>query len=115
MLNQEGNVAECTGDNLFIIKNGVVRTPHPSSGILNGITRKTVIQIARREGMSVVEDTLTKVDIFDADEAFLTGTAAEVIPMVTLDTQPIGDGKPGETTLCLMGRFREETKNGTPF
>ncbi len=115
MLNQQGYVAECTGDNLFIIKNGVVRTPHPSSGILKGITRGTVIEIAKREGMTVVEDFMTKLDIYDADEAFLTGTAAEVIPMVSLDNQPIGDGKPGETTMCLMGRFREETKHGTPF
>jgi branched-chain amino acid aminotransferase len=115
MLNQQGYVAECTGDNLFTIKDGVVRTPHPSSGILKGITRGTVIEIARREGMTVVEDFMTKLDIYDADEAFLTGTAAEVIPMVTLDAQPIGDGKPGETTMCLMGRFREETKHGTPF
>ncbi len=115
MLNQQGYVAECTGDNLFVIKDGVVRTPHPSSGILKGITRGTVIEIAKREGMTVVEDFMTKLDIYDADEAFLTGTAAEVIPMVSLDSQPIGDGKPGETTMCLMGRFREETKHGTPF
>jgi len=115
MLNQQGYVAECTGDNLFIIKDGVVRTPHPSSGILKGITRGTVIEIAKREGMTVVEDFMTKLDIYDADEAFLTGTAAEVIPMVSLDSQPIGDGKPGESTMCLMGRFREETKHGTPF
>lgn len=115
MLNTQGYVAECTGDNLFVVKNGIVRTPHPSSGILNGITRRTVIEIARREGITVVEDTMTKVDIFDADEAFLTGTAAEVIPMITLDGQAIGSGKPGETTMCLMGRFREETKHGTPF
>jgi branched-chain amino acid aminotransferase len=115
MLNQQGNVAECTGDNLFIVKEGVVRTPHPSCGILKGITRATVIEIAQREGMQVVEDTMTKIDIYEADEAFLTGTAAEVIPMVSLDSQPIGTGAPGETTLCIMGRFREETKHGTPF
>lgn len=115
LLNTQGYVAECTGDNLFIVKGGTVRTPHPTCGILKGITRQTVIDIARREGMTVTEDWMTKVDIYDADEAFLTGTAAEVIPMVTLDGQKIGDGKPGETTMCLMGRFREETKHGTPF
>lgn len=115
MLNQQGYVAECTGDNLFLVKHGVVRTPHPSCGILKGITRATVIQIAKREGMQVVEEFMTSADVFDADEAFLTGTAAEVIPMVSLDARPIGDGKPGETTMCLMGRFREETKHGTAF
>jgi branched-chain amino acid aminotransferase len=115
MLNTQGYVAECTGDNLFVIKNGVLRTPHPTCGILKGITRGTVIELARREGITVVEDWMTKLDIYDADEAFLTGTAAEVIPMVTLDGQKIGDGKPGETTMCLMGRFREETKHGTAF
>ena len=115
MLNQQGNVAECTGDNLFIVRNGVLRTPHPSSGILKGITRQTVIDLARADGIEVVEDTMTKLDIFEADEAFLTGTAAEVIPMVTLDDQPIGDGRPGDMTKKLMKLFREETKNGTPF
>lgn len=115
MLNQQGNVAECTGDNLFIVKNGVLRTPHPSCGILKGITRQTVIDLARAEGIEVVEDTMTKVDIFESDEAFLTGTAAEVIPMVSLDSQLIGCGKPGTMTKKLMKLFREEIKNGTPF
>jgi branched-chain amino acid aminotransferase len=115
MLNQQGNVAECTGDNLFIIKDGVLRTPHPSSGILKGITRATVIEIAKREGIPTIEDTMTRVDIFEADEAFLTGTAAEVIPMVSLDSQTIGDGKPGGTTKCLMDHYRNETKHGTAF
>ena len=115
MLNQQGYVAECTGQNLFVVRDGVVRTPHPSSGILKGITRAMVIELARKEGMKVVEDMMTKMDIFEADEAFLTGTAAEVIPIVTLDGQPIGDGKAGPTTRCMMGRFREETKHGTPF
>ena len=115
MLNQQGYVAECTGQNLFVVRDGVVRTPHPSSGILKGVTRAIVIGLARKEGISVVEDTMTKMDIVEADEAFLTGTAAEVIPMVTLDGQPIADGSPGPTTRCMMGRFREETKHGTPF
>ena len=115
LLNHQGYVAECTGDNLFIVKGEVLRTPHPASGILNGITRQTVIKIARREGIHVVEDLMTILDIHDADEAFLTGTAAEVIPMVSLDGRPIGTGKPGETTMCMMSRFREETKHGPPF
>lgn len=115
LLNQQGYVAECTGDNLFIVKNGGIRTPHPTNGILNGITRQTVIRMARETGIEVVEDTMTRLDIFEADEAFLTGTAAEVIPMVSLDAQPIGDGKSGPITKKVIQLFREETKNGTPF
>jgi len=115
MLNQQGYVAECTGQNLFVVRDGTMRTPHPSAGILKGITRATVMELARKEGMTVIEDMMTKIDIFEADEAFLTGTATEVIPMVTLDGQPIGDGSPGPTTRCMMGRFREETKHGTSF
>lgn len=115
MLNAQGFVAECTGDNLFLVHDGVIRTPHPSSGILKGVTRDTVIELAREAGMDVREEMLTPFDIHSADEAFLTGTAAEVIPMVSLDTQPIGCGKPGEVTLDLMGRFRERLKHGTPF
>lgn len=115
MLSQQGYVAECTGDNIFLVKNGVIRTPHPASGILKGITRATVIELARKSGMVVVEEFLHRYDIFEADEAFLTGTAAEVIPMISLDTQLIGDGKPGSVTKCLMTSFREETANGTAF
>ena len=115
MLNAQGHVAECTGDNIFIIKNGLVRTPHPSSGILQGITRDTVIALARAHNVQVEETILTPFDVISADEAFLTGTAAEVIPMVTLDTRPIGTGKPGPVTLRLMELFREHTKIGTGF
>ena len=115
MLNQQGYVAECTGDNLFIVRDGVIRTPHPSAGILKGITRATVIQLALEAGMPVVEDMMTKLDIFEADEAFLTGTAAEVIPMITLDTQAIGDGKPGPITKKIIGMFREAIKEGDAF
>jgi len=115
MLNQHGMVAECTGDNIFIIKDGVIRTPHPTAGILQGITRDTVIRLARNAGMTVVEDFFTRFDIISADEAFLTGTAAEVIAMVSLDTQKIGCGVPGEVTKKLIGLFREETKTGTAF
>ena len=110
MLNYQGHVAECTGDNIFLIENGVVRTPHPSSGILRGVTRDTVIQIAKDAGYAVEETTITLFDIFSADEAFLTGTAAEVIPMISLDTKPIGTGKPGPITKDLMSRFRHLTQ-----
>jgi len=115
MLNHQGYVAECTGDNLFIIKNGKIRTPHPSSGILMGITRQTVIDLARAAGYDVVEDLITPYDLFACDEAFLTGTAAEVIGMVSLDSQNIGDGKPGTHTRRIMQMFREHTETGVPF
>ena len=95
MLNAEGFVAECTGDNLFIVKAGQLFTPPLSAGALYGITRQTVIEIAREAGYQVSEPNLTRYDLFNADECFLTGTAAEVIPAVKLDTRLIGDGKPG--------------------
>ncbi len=115
MLNQEGYVAECTGDNLFLLKDGVIKTPHPSSGLLQGITRDTVIKLARNAGYTVTEEMLTRYDILSADEAFLTGTAAEVIPMVSLDERLIGNGKPGPETNKIIALFRAETHNGTPF
>lgn len=115
MLNHQGHVAECTGDNIFAIKGNVIRTPHPASGILQGITRDTCIDLGRRAGYTVEETLMTKYDLFAADEIFLTGTAAEVIPMVTLDDQPIGDGHPGPITREIMSLFREETTKGTPF
>lgn len=115
MLNQEGYVAECTGDNIFIIKDGIVRTPHPTAGILQGITRDTVIGLLRKNGYEVKEDMMTRYDIISADEAFLTGTAAEVIPMVSLDERLIGNGKPGAITNKAITWFREETHNGVAF
>jgi len=115
MLNHQGQVAECTGDNIFIVQKGMIRTPHPSCGILAGITRQTIIDLARKKGYSVEETILTPYDIYGADEAFLTGTACEVIPMITLDNRAIGCGKPGQVTQDIMAAFREETKNGTPF
>jgi len=115
MLNGQGYIAEATGDNIFLIQDGVVRTPHASSGILKGITRDTVVELARAAGYPVEEVFLTPFDIASADEAFLTGTAAEVIPMVTLDGKPIADGKPGAITNDLISRFRAETHHGTAF
>jgi len=115
LLNAQGQIAECTGDNVFLIRDGVVHTPHPSCGILKGITRDTVIELARKAGHEVREETLTRFDVFSCDEAFLTGTAAEVIAMVSLDGQPIGDGKPGPVTRKLMGLFREHTATGVPI
>jgi branched-chain amino acid aminotransferase len=109
MLNHKGEVAECTGDNLFIVKNGQLITPPPEAGILEGITRNAVMNLARNAGISVTEKALVRHDIFVADECFLTGTAAEVIPVTSLDGRVIGDGKPGPVTEQLLGLFRQMT------
>lgn len=116
MLNSEGHVAECTGDNIFIVRDGVILTPPVSAGALRGITRAVVFELARELGIELREPTMTRYDIFCADECFLTGTAAEIIPAVRLDRRPIGDGKPGPITRALMERFRALTANeGTPI
>jgi len=109
MLNEQGFVSECTGDNIFTIKNGVIYTPPISSGALAGVTRNVVFEIAAEMGISIQEPNMTRYDIYTADECFLTGTAAEVIPAVKLDTRPIGDGTPGPLTKKLIARFRELT------
>jgi len=115
MLNTEGYVAEATGDNVFIVKDGVITTPPPYAGILQGITRDTVIELAKEKGYPVVERLFTLFDIYIADECFLTGTAAEVIPVVKLDGRTIGSGKPGPVTRELMIAFRTLTKSeGVP-
>ena len=110
MLNHKGEVAECTGDNIFIIKDGVIKTPGPEAGILEGITRNTVMKLAREAGHDVVECPLTRHDIFVADECFLTGSAAEIVAVVSLDGRKIGTGNPGRTTLDLRRRFQEFTR-----
>ena len=110
MLNSKGEVAECTGDNIFIVKNGVLRTPPIDAGILEGITRNTVIQLAEEGGYKVEQVTMTRYDIYTADECFLTGTAAEVIAIVGLDGRTIGEGKPGTVTRDLLERFRAFTR-----
>ncbi len=110
MLNEQGFVAECTGDNVFIVKRGEIFTPPISSGALAGITREVVFEIAAEVGTRITEPDLTRYDIFTADECFLTGTAAEVIPVVTLDQRTIGGGTPGPVTRRLMARFGELTQ-----
>jgi branched-chain amino acid aminotransferase len=112
MMNHLGHVAECTGDNIFLVKNGVLSTPSTDSGILEGITRNCVIQLARQAGYEVRETTLVRHDIYVADECFLTGTAAEVIPATSLDGRLIGTGKPGPVTRDLLERFRKLTRGG---
>lgn len=115
MLTREGYVGEATGDNIFIVKNGVLSTPPASIGILQGITRDTVISLAESMGIKVVEPLVTLYDVYNADEIFLTGTAAEVIPAVLIDGRTIGDGKPGPITKSLITAFRELTgKSGAP-
>jgi branched-chain amino acid aminotransferase len=116
MLNEEGYVAECTGDNIFIVKRGQVSTPPISAGALRGITRQVVFDICADLGVPICEENLTRYDVYTADECFLTGTAAEVIPAIRLDTRPIGDGKPGPVSLRIIERFRELTRStGTPI
>ena len=107
MLNHKGEVAECTGDNIFLVRDGTLSTPPLDAGILGGITRQTVIELAREDGIEVAEVPLTKHDVYVADECFLTGTAAEVIAVVKVDGREIGTGKPGPMTLELKKRFHE--------
>lgn len=110
MLNHKGEVAECTGDNIFIVKRGLLRTPPIDAGILEGITRDAVIRLARDAEVPVEESAMTRHDIYAADECFLTGTAAEVVPVVALDGRQIGDGKPGPVTKDLLARFQKLTR-----
>lgn len=115
MLNAEGYVAEATGDNIFIVKNGVLITPPSYVGILEGVTRNAVMDLARRKGIPVEEKVFILHDVYTADECFLTGTAAEVIPTVKVDGRTIGDGKPGKVTWELIAAFRELTKVDGPL
>ncbi len=112
MLNHKGEVAECTGDNIFIVKRRELVTPSVDAGILEGITRDAVIELARKAGVTVVERTMDRHDVYTADECFLTGTAAEVIPVVECDGRPIGTGKPGPITKDLLDRFHKLVREG---
>jgi branched-chain amino acid aminotransferase len=110
MLNHKGEVAECTGDNVFVVKHGELRTTPLDAGILEGVTRNAVIELAKKAGVPFREMTMTRHDIFTADELFLTGTAAEIIPVVKCDGRPIGAGKPGPVTKRLRELFQELVK-----
>lgn len=110
MLNHKGEIAECTGDNIFLIKNSVLMTPSIDAGVLEGITRDAVIELARKAGIEVREMALTRHDVFVADECFLTGTAAEVIPVVRCDSRVIGGGKPGPITKKLREAYQKLTR-----
>jgi len=110
MLNHLGYVAECTGDNLFIVRDGRLLTPPISAGILEGVTRNEILDAARAFGIEVRETNLTRHDLYVADECFLTGTAAEVIPVVSVDKRTIGSGKPGPVTQRLAGEYHRRTR-----
>jgi branched-chain amino acid aminotransferase len=115
MLNAQGHVAEATGDNIFVVIDGKIVTPPTSAGCLKGITRQVAMELAEKQlGLPVREENLTLYDVYNAEEAFLTGTAAEIIPAVSLDQRPIGNGKPGDLTRRLIGAFRAHTaESGT--
>jgi branched-chain amino acid aminotransferase len=116
MLNAEGYVAECTGDNIFLLKGNTLLTPPLSAGALYGITRGVVMELAKEMGLTVAEPNLTRYDVFNADECFLTGTGAELIPVVKVDGRVIGTGTPGPFTKQLVERYHALTKvSGEPI
>ncbi len=116
MLNNDGYVAECTGDNIFVIKDEVLTTPPTYIGALEGVTRNAVMGLAQDMGLTVREGIFTRYEVYTADECFLTGTAAEVISVVKVDGRAIGDGKPGKITQKLTSKFKELTQTtGTPI
>jgi branched-chain amino acid aminotransferase len=110
MLDSLGYVAECTGDNIFVAKNGHLYTPPQCMGTLRGITRDSVLEIARKNKIPAHEHVITRHEVYISDECFLTGTAAEIIPVVKVDGRVIGGGKPGKLTLSLMKKFKELTR-----
>jgi branched-chain amino acid aminotransferase len=107
MLNHLGQVAECTADNIFVVRHGVLSTPARHCGILDGVTRRTVLDLAASLGVPNLEETLTRHDLFTADEMFLTGTGAEIIPVTRVDARPIGSGKPGPVTARLREAYHK--------
>jgi branched-chain amino acid aminotransferase len=116
MLNSEGFVSECTGDNIFIVKRGQLLTPPLSAGALYGITREVVMELGKKAGLGVAEPNLTRYDLFNAEECFLTGTGAELIPVVKIDGRVIGAGKPGPVTKRLVSAYRVLTNSsGEPI
>ncbi|HEV8060589.1 MAG TPA: branched-chain-amino-acid transaminase [Gemmataceae bacterium] len=107
MLNHKGEVAECSADNIFLVKKGVLKTPPPEAGILEGITREAVMELARKASITVQETALTRFDVYGADECFLSGTGAEIISVIKVDGRSIGTGKPGPITKQLRERFHQ--------
>lgn len=116
MLDSLGYVAECTGDNIFVVKNGHLYTPPQCMGTLRGITRDSILEIARKNKIPAHEHVITRHEVYISDECFLTGTAAEIIPVVKVDSRVIGNGKPGKLTLSLMKKFKQLTrKDGVKY
>lgn len=116
MLNAEGFVAECTGDNVFIVKENHLLTPPLTAGALYGITRRVVLEMATELGLQASETNLSRYDLFNADECFLTGTGAELVPVVRIDGRTVGTGKPGKMTHRLVQQYRALTKmSGEPI
>ena len=116
MLNPQGYVAEASGDNIFVVDGKTIRTPPPWCGSLEGITRQVVMDLAPKHGYKVKEEVLTRYDLYNADEVFLTGSAAEIISVVNVDRRTVGSGKPGPITRDLGHRFHEFAQNnGTPI
>ena len=112
MLNHEGNVAECTADNIFIVRDGIIYTPTTFDGILEGVTRDTILMLCGRMGIKGVEKTLTRHDLYVADECFITGTGAEVVPVTKIDGRMIGAGEPGPLTNRVMEAFHKFVREG---
>ena len=110
MLNDKGEIAECTGDNVFILSKGIIYTPPLDAGSLRGITRAAVMDLAQELGFKIKEQALTRYDLWTAEECFLTGTAAEVIPCVEVDHRAVGNGVPGPVSKSLIEKFREKVK-----
>jgi len=108
MLNWEGFIAEGTISNIFLVRKGVLATPHVDSGILEGVTRGLVLYLARKQRLQIKESLLRPKDLYEADECFLTNTTLEVMPVTTVDGRTIGDGRPGPVTKALMKAYTVE-------
>jgi len=116
MLNNQGHIAECTADNIFIVRRGKLETPPVSDGALRGVTRQVVMELAGKRGIECGEPNLSRYDLTTADEVFITGTAAEIVPVASIDGRMIGSGQPGPLTLKLTEDFRTLTRSeGTPI
>ena len=111
MLNREGFVAECTVDNIFVVKGGTLQTPKSRNGALDGITKNAVLELARTLGLPVEERTLTQYDLYNSDECFFSGTGAEIMPVIQIDGRKIGTGIPGPITMKLVDQFKKELLN----
>lgn len=114
MLNAQGHVAECTGENIFIYRHGKILTPKTSNSILEGITRNSVIQVARDMGYTVEETDITRIELYTADEVWMTGTAAEISPVTVIDNRIVGDGAPGKVALAIRARFMDIVTGKVP-